>query len=102
LRLPPKLELGHVARPRVSLESRLDHMRSLLSRRGSFTFDEAVKGADRLTECVTLFALLELHKAGEASWSQSEAFGPILVVRPEAELDVSTRGRMPRGDPVGE
>ena len=75
----PRLDLGHVARPRVSLESRLDHMRSLLPRRGSFTFDDAVSGADRLTEAVTLFALLELHKAGEARWSQSEAFGPITV-----------------------
>ena len=79
LRMPPKLDLGHVARPRVSLESRLDYIRSLLSTRGSFTFDEAVRGADRLTECITLFALLELHKAGEARWSQSEAFGPITV-----------------------
>jgi segregation and condensation protein A len=79
LRMPAKLDLGHVSRPRVSLESRLEHMRSLLSRRGSFTFDEAVQGADRLTEAVTLFALLELHKAGEARWSQTEAFGPITV-----------------------
>jgi segregation and condensation protein A len=38
-----------------------------------------VKGADRLTEAVTLFALLELYKAGEASWDQPEPFGPITV-----------------------
>jgi len=28
---------------------------------------------------VTLFALLELYKRGEASWEQSEPFGPITV-----------------------
>jgi segregation and condensation protein A len=54
-------------------------VRSLLKRLGSFTFDDAVKGADRLTEAVTLFALLELYKAGEATWEQSEAFGEIRI-----------------------
>lgn len=79
LRTPPKLDLGHVARPAVSLEQRLAHVRGLLGRLGSFSFDDAVDGADRLTEAVTLFALLELYKAGEADWDQPEAFGPITV-----------------------
>jgi segregation and condensation protein A len=79
LRLPPKIDLQHVARPRVSLEQRLAHVRTLLSRRGSFSFDDAVQGADRMTEAVTLFALLELFKSGEAEWDQSEPFGPITV-----------------------
>ena len=95
LRMPPKLDLGHLARPRVSLESRLDHMRSLLSHRGSFTFDEAVQGADRLTEAVTLFALLELHKAGEARWSQPEAFGPITVSVDGCEAGGGTQSQEP-------
>jgi len=34
-----------------------------------------------LTEAVTLFALLELYKAGEAKWEQEVPFGPITVVR---------------------
>ena len=72
LRTPAPLELAHLAKPRVSIEQRLSHMRSLLGRLGSFTFDDAVKGADRLTEAVTLFALLELYKAGEAEWDQPE------------------------------
>jgi segregation and condensation protein A len=79
LRLPPKIDLQHVARPRVSLEQRLAHVRTLLSRGGSFSFDDAVQGADRMTEAVTLFALLELFKSGEAEWDQSEPFGPITV-----------------------
>jgi len=29
---------------------------------------------------VTLFALLELYKRGEATWEQKEVFGPIEVV----------------------
>jgi len=79
LRTPPPLDLGHVARPAVSLEARLSHLRELLSARGRFGFDEAVEGADRLTEAVTLFALLELYKAGEATWKQDAPFAPITV-----------------------
>ena len=79
LRLPPKLDLAHVARAHVTVEERLLHVRGLLRRLGRFTFDDAVRGADRLTEAVTLFALLELYKAGEADWDQSEAFGPITI-----------------------
>ena len=48
--------------------------------RGRVSFDEAVEGADRVTVAVTLFALLELYKAGEAKWEQEVPFGPITVV----------------------
>jgi segregation and condensation protein A len=80
LAVPPPLDLRHVRRPAVSVEQRLRHLRDLLARRTRFSFDEAVEGADRLTEAVTLFALLELYKAGEAKWEQEVPFGPITVV----------------------
>ena len=48
-------------------------------RGGSFDFDQRFGGEDRLTQAVTLFALLELYRKGEAEWSQREAFGPIEV-----------------------
>jgi len=79
LRIPPKIDLRHLASPRVSLEQRLAHVRGLLRSRAVFSFDDAVQGADRMTEAVTLFALLELFKSGEASWDQSEPFGPITI-----------------------
>jgi segregation and condensation protein A len=79
LRTPPPLDLSHVARPKVMLEARLAHLRGLLARRGAFAFDEAVRGADRVTEAVTLWALLELYKAGEAEWHQDAPFAPITV-----------------------
>src|SRR5215216_2171485 len=79
LRVPPPLDLRHVRRPAVSVEQRLAHLRNLLARRSRFSFDEAVDDADRLTEAVTLFALLELYKAGEAGWEQEVPFGPITV-----------------------
>jgi segregation and condensation protein A len=79
LRHPPELDTRHIARPAVSLERRLAHVRALLARRVRVSFNECVDGADRMTEAITLFALLELYKAGEATWEQHEAFGPIEV-----------------------
>jgi segregation and condensation protein A len=63
---------------RVTVAERLAHLRMLL-RRGSFSFDEAVVQADRVTIAVTLYALLELHKQGELSWTQDEPFGEITI-----------------------
>jgi segregation and condensation protein A len=80
LRVPPPLDLRHVRRPAVSVDQRLAHLRNLLRARVRFSFDEAVEGADRLTEAVTLFALLELYKAGEVRWEQEVPFGPITVM----------------------
>jgi segregation and condensation protein A len=78
LRTPPPIDVRHIASPRVSVADRLAHLRRLLTR-GRFSFDEAVDGADRVTVAVTLFALLELYKRGEAGWEQEVPFGPITV-----------------------
>ena len=80
LRVPPPLSLGHLTVPRVTTAERLAHLRALLLR-GATTFDEAVRGADRVTVAVTLFALLELYKQGEATWSQPVPFGDIAITR---------------------
>ena len=79
LKTPAPLDTSHMARPLVTVEQRLTHLRGLLKSKGRFLFDEAVKGADRVTEAVTLFALLEMYKAGEAVWQQDEPFAPITV-----------------------
>jgi segregation and condensation protein A len=78
LTMPPTISLRHIGSARVSVAERLAHLRRLL-RRGSFSFDEAVRGADRMTVAVTLFALLELYKRGEVDWEQQESFGEIAV-----------------------
>jgi segregation and condensation protein A len=78
LRTPPPLDLRHMEAPRVSVADRLAVLRRLLAR-GRFSFDDAVQGADRVTVAVTLFALLELYKSGEAAWEQTVPFGPITV-----------------------
>ncbi len=75
---PADPDTSHI-RPTVSLERRLGVLRELLSGRGSFDFGQAFGEEDRLTQAVTLFALLELYRKGEATWEQREAFGPIEV-----------------------
>jgi segregation and condensation protein A len=78
LRLPEPIDARHIATPKVSVAERLAHLRMLL-RRGSFSFDEAVASADRITVAVTLFAVLELYKQGEIDWRQDQPFGEITL-----------------------
>jgi segregation and condensation protein A len=78
LAVPPAPDTSHI-RPTVSLERRLRVLREALAQRGSFDFDERFGGEDRLTQAVTLFALLELYRKGEVTWEQREPFGPIEV-----------------------
>lgn len=78
LRMPAEISLSHVTIQRVTVVERLRHLRSLLHR-GRFSFDEAVARADRVTVAVTIWALLELYKRGEATWEQDEPFAEIMV-----------------------
>jgi segregation and condensation protein A len=80
LRVPPPIDVRHMRAPRVTVGERLDVLRGLLRRAtGGVSFDDAVEGADRVTVAVTVWALLELYKRGEAAWVQDEPFGPITV-----------------------
>ncbi len=78
LTTPPEVDVSHI-RQTVSLERRLRALRTALAGRASIDFDEQFGGEDRLTQAVTLFALLELYRKGEATWEQSEPFGPIRI-----------------------
>jgi segregation and condensation protein A len=78
LQLPPPVDIRHMTVAKVTVAERLTHLRALLSR-GRFTFSEAVGRADRVTVAVTLYALLELYKQGEATWTQDEPFAEITV-----------------------
>jgi segregation and condensation protein A len=78
LQAPPEVDTRHI-RSTVSLQRRLSVLRDMLSAKRTIDFDQAFGDEDRFTQAVTLFALLELHRRGEASWSQKETFGPIEV-----------------------
>ena len=87
--LPEPVDVGHMSSPQVSVAERLHHLRALL-RRGSFSFDDAVARADRVTVAVTLFAVLELYKQGELDWVQDQPFGPIEIRAAPAEAQPGT------------
>jgi segregation and condensation protein A len=98
LQVPPPVDVGHMTVARITVAERLVHLRALLSR-GRFTFSEAVGRADRVTVAVTLYALLELYKQGEATWIQEEPFAEITVLslsRADRLRPVLDAGR-PRG-----
>ena len=103
LRTPPRPDVSHI-RPTVSIERRLRVLRELLAGRGRFDFDRAFGAEDRLTQAVTVFALLEMHKRGEASWEQDDLFGRIEVraagaheQRATSDGSTATNGRRTAG-----
>lgn len=79
LKVPEQLSIPHLRLHRATLEQRLGAVRNMLKRAVRFNFDDVVEGEDRLTEALTIWALLELYKLGEADWVQTENFGPIEV-----------------------
>ena len=78
LSIPPAPDTRHI-RTTVSLQRRLAVVRDLLRARKTLDFDDAFGSEDRFTQAVTLFALLELYRRGEATWTQKETFGRIEV-----------------------
>ena len=80
LRVPEPVDTRHMVASRVTVADRLARLRALLGR-GSFSFEEAVDRADRVTVAVTVYALLELYKRGELTWNQDQPFGEITITR---------------------
>lgn len=78
LKPPERVDVRHIPVTKVTVAERLAHLRRLL-RGGSFSFEEAVGQADRVTVAVTVYALLELYKQGELTWAQDEPFGDVTV-----------------------
>ncbi len=94
--MPAPLDVRHLTAARVTVAERLSHLRALL-RSGSFTFSEAVARSDRVTVAVTLYALLELYKQGEATWTQEEPFAEITVSPQTAVASPQPQGALPLG-----
>ncbi len=96
LQVAPPVDIRHITIARVTVAERLVHLRALLAR-GRFTFSEAVSRSDRVTVAVTLYALLELYKQGEATWIQDEPFAEITVQalrQPDRLRPAAAEGRL--------
>ncbi len=77
--MPPSISLRHMGVPRVSVAASVSPTCAPSYARARSASTRRVRGADRMTVAVTLFALLELYKRGEAGWEQPESFGDIAV-----------------------
>ncbi len=97
LQPPERPDLSHI-KSTVSLQRRLSVLRSALTQLSRFDFDDQFGQEDRLTQAVTIFALLELYSAGEAVWEQQEDCGPITVRRTPSATAAATDGT---GDAYG-
>ncbi len=80
----------HVLRRRLPLLRLLDHVRRVVSERGSCSFDEAVRGLDRGEQAAAFWAVLDLVRGGEVAVTQSEPFGPIRMRAAHAAHDHAT------------
>lgn len=86
---PPEPDTSHI-RATVSLERRMRALRDAMAGRQEIDFDESFGGEDRLTQAVTIFALLEMYRKGEVTWRQDESFGPISIRRAPMPVEVGT------------
>jgi len=75
---PARPDLSHV-KSTVTLRSRLSALRVALQGSPEFDFDDRFGTEDRLTQAVTILALLQLYADGEAEWRQEAVCGPITV-----------------------
>lgn len=76
---PPELRTDHMARVTVNVWERMKAIRNALREKPKVDFDEVVGKADRVTQAVTFFALLEMFNTGELEVEQERLFGQILI-----------------------
>ncbi len=78
---PPSPDLAHLPKRLLPVRDFLDRFRRLLDERGTFTFDDACAGLDRMGQAVAFWALLDLYKRGEVRMAQVDPFAPIRIAR---------------------
>jgi segregation and condensation protein A len=76
---PPRINTGHMARITVSIWEQMKEIRAALSRKRQVSFEDIAGEADRMTQAVTFFALLEMYNSGELELEQEHLFGRILI-----------------------
>ena len=83
LRTPPAVDTSHMTRDhRVARAAARRRARAARDARRLHLRRCGRADSDRMTQAVTLFALLELYKNGELVWRQRETFGAIEIMSP--------------------
>jgi len=76
---PPRISMEHMARITVSIWEQMKEIRAALQGRRQVSFEDIAGEADRMTQAVTFFALLEMYNSGELEIEQERLFGRILI-----------------------
>lgn len=76
---PPVIRTDHMTRVSVTVWERVKAIRDALRGRQKVTFEEVVGDADRITQAVTFFAMLDLFNRGELDIEQEQLFGRIVL-----------------------
>ncbi|MHB0866530.1 MAG: segregation and condensation protein A [Thermoleophilia bacterium] len=76
---PPQLTLDHMTHVTVNVWERMKAIRDALRHKPRVDFDEVVGDADRVTQAVTFFAILEMFNSGELEVEQERLFGQIMI-----------------------
>ena len=76
---PAEIRTDHMTKVTVNVWEQMKAIRLLVRERSKVAFEEIVGDADRMTQAVTFFALLEMYNAGELEVEQEKLFGQILI-----------------------
>ena len=76
---PPRITTDHMTMVTANVWEQMKAIRLLVKERAKVAFDEIVGDADRITQAVTFFALLEMYNSGELEVEQEQLFGQILI-----------------------
>lgn len=80
---PPQIRIDHMTMVTVSVWEQMKAIRALVRKKAKVAFEEIVGDADRMTQAVTFFALLEMYSSGELEIEQERLFGQILIYEAE-------------------
>ncbi|MBE0428246.1 MAG: segregation/condensation protein A [Thermoleophilia bacterium] len=84
---PPRVSTDHMTRVTVSVWERMKAVRDALRTRAELDFDEVAGSADRVTQAITFFAILEMLNAGELEVEQEKLFGQIMIYEARKKIN---------------
>ncbi|MEK6536958.1 MAG: hypothetical protein AABZ63_05695, partial [Actinomycetota bacterium] len=80
---PPEIRTDHMIRVTANIWEQMKAIRTAVRHQAKVAFEDIVGDADRVTQAVTFFALLEMYNSGELEVEQEQLFGRILIYAAE-------------------
>ncbi|MHB9111918.1 MAG: segregation and condensation protein A [Thermoleophilia bacterium] len=80
---PPEIRTDHITRLTANVWEQMKAIRTAVRHQAKVAFEDIVGDADRVTQAVTFFALLEMYNSGELEVEQEQLFGRILIYEAE-------------------